>query len=102
MGYPGEPDEPGSDKFYAGCSYLLFVYLFIFLFLVCGLSGGMALVALVPLFILTFGLSHLIIKKSQSPTIRQVAMNYKYVVVLFGGLITAFFSVMYIVYLFSG
>ena len=48
MGYPGEPEEPGADKFYTGCSYLLFSFFFILLLLICGFTGGVFLLTAIP------------------------------------------------------
>jgi hypothetical protein len=54
MGYPGEPEEPGADKFYTGCSFLVFSLIFLILFFVCAITYGAALIVLVPIYILTF------------------------------------------------
>jgi len=78
MGYPGEPEEPGADKFYTGCSYLLFSFFFILLLLICGFTGGVFLLTAIPFVIVTGVATHLVEKKAKSPTIRQIAIYYQF------------------------
>ena len=101
MGYPGEPEEPGADKFYTGCWFLIFGLIFLILFFVCAITYGAALIVLVPIYILTFLLCSFAIPRTKSPTLRQVAMHYQFILVCYGGSTTLFFLGLYLHYLFT-
>ncbi len=99
MGYPPAPEEPGADKFFTACFFLLFGLFTMLLLASCLFSAGRLLGFIIPGLVPTLIIARFVEKKAKSPTTRQIAIYYQFHMMGFGLCVPFFAAVYFFTYL---